>query len=454
MAEGGIFEDFENPTLDEEAPLLTDSLNDFYDNFLDKNAPSVPGVSGETLRNNEARKDLYRSFNEKGWEQEPGDIDRNALAEHGATIYKDKVTGKIYVRYQEKEILITKERGSGVLAPSGIAKNARNHGLNGDKFVRDVLGLRRYGEGGNTSMSKAAEAAAIDVRQNTPAPTDNIPMKELGKRADQVRESVENLTETVRQDIGVGTDLELQQHVRDLERADHFIKTYSGQAKAASMKIAKYRETIESLESRKRFEELTEEETTKIDDKIADINEKIEGQKEVLKGLEPHFRNQFDRIRATTYKMLYQDKTLGEKLRTLFTEQGVTIASLVTAIGMMIATIVEGTLLAKRSVTAVTPKPPGPEPDPGPSPSPSPGPPKPKTWADWIKDQLRKIANLLLKLGDKMLIALPGIIGAVVNFVLKAAGSVAGFLADHLWAFALGVGILLYTTVMEFVKKK
>ena len=114
---------------------------------------------------------------------------------------------------------------------------------------------------------------------------------------------------------------------------------------------------------------------------------------------------------------------------------------------MTIAAVVEGIVLATRSaVSAVTPtpkpKPPAPKPgpEPGPEPGPSPEPPKPKTWIDWLKDQIKKIANLLLKLGDKVLIALPGIIGAVLNFVLKSAGAVAGFLADHLWAFAVVAG--------------
>ena len=127
---------------------------------------------------------------------------------------------------------------------------------------------------------------------------------------------------------------------------------------------------------------------------------------------------------------------------------------------MTIAAVVEGIVLATRSaVSAVTPapkpKPPAPKPgpEPGPEPGPSPEPPKPKTWTDWLKDQIKKIANLLLKLGDKVLIALPGIIGAVLNFVLKSAGAVAGFLADHLWAFAVVVGGILYTLVMEIRKK-
>ena len=81
-------------------------------------------------------------------------------------------------------------------------------------------------------------------------------------------------------------------------------------------------------------------------------------------------------------------------------------------------------LATKSAVSAVTPKPPAPKPKPpGPKPDvpdtpieppkppePKPPGPKPKTWTDWLKDQIQKIADLLLKLGDKALIALPGII--------------------------------------------
>ena len=186
-------------------------------------------------------------------------------------------------------------------------------------------------------------------------------------------------------------------------------------------------------------------------------------------------RNSLQRLRRSIENFIDSDDTLGSRVRTLFRQEGVTIASLLTAIGMTIAAVVEGIVLATRSATSAVipapkpkpPKPPGPKPDvpdtPIEPPKP-PEPPKPKTWTDWLKDQIQKIANLLLKLGDKVLIALPGIIGAVVNFVLKSAGAVVnfvlksagavvGFLADHLWAFALVVGGILYTSVMEISKK-
>ena len=195
----------------------------------------------------------------------------------------------------------------------------------------------------------------------------------------------------------------------------------------------------------------------KLERDITDLKEQNRVQHELINELKPALRNQLVAIRETIKKVLYQDKTLGEKIRTLFTEQGVTIASLITAIGMTIAAIVEGIVLATKSATAaVTPKPIPPKPEPpGPGPSPGPEPPpKPKTWKDWVRDQLKKIANLLLKLGDKFLIALPGILGAVVNFVLKSAGAVVGFLAEHLWLFVLAIGGLIYNFVMEEYKKK
>ena len=135
-------------------------------------------------------------------------------------------------------------------------------------------------------------------------------------------------------------------------------------------------------------------------------------------------RNSIQRLRLSLENFIDSDDTLGSRVRELFRREGVTIASLLTAIGMTIAAVVEGIVLATRStISAVTPspkpkppapKPPGPKPDvpdtPIEPPKP-PEPPKPKFWTDWIKDQLQKIANLLLKLGDKALIALPGTIG-------------------------------------------
>ena len=91
------------------------------------------------------------------------------------------------------------------------------------------------------------------------------------------------------------------------------------------------------------------------------------------------------------------------------------------------------------------PTPPGPGPTP-PGPTPTPTPPEPGVRG-WIKQQLEKIAHLLLKLGDKMLIALPGIIGSVLASILKAASSAVGFIAQNLWLLIIAIGGLIYTWI-------
>ena len=190
-----------------------------------------------------------------------------------------------------------------------------------------------------------------------------------------------------------------------------------------------------------------EAEIKKFDDAIADQDAKM--------------RNSLQRLRRSVENFIKSDDTLGNRIRELFRREGVTVASILTAIAMTISTIVEGIVLATRSVTSTKPKPPTPKPDPPPpeppKPKPDPPPPEPpklNSWTDWIKNQLKKIADLLLKLGEKALIALPGIIGSAINFVLKSAGSVAGYLAEHLWVFALAVGGIIYTYVTNLYGKR
>ena len=208
----------------------------------------------------------------------------------------------------------------------------------------------------------------------------------------------------------------------------------------AAAKTSALEDGIVKLEDELESEDLTPEEREDIRAKIKELEVQRNEQRDHLRvDIEPKLRSQINRIRETVYKMRYEDTTLGERIRTLFREQGITIASLITAIGMTITAIAEGIKLATRKVITPKPKPPGPKPEPGPSP-----PPKPKTFTEWIKAQLEKIANLLLKLGDKVIAALPGIIGAVVSFVLKSASAAVGFIAEHLWILALTIGGIIY----------
>ena len=74
-----------------------------------------------------------------------------------------------------------------------------------------------------------------------------------------------------------------------------------------------------------------------LNDELATIQESID----LLKG---RLKNQIMSFKEMIDKVLDKDTSLGEKIRTLFREQGITIASILTAIGMAIEVLVEALL--------------------------------------------------------------------------------------------------------------
>ena len=129
--------------------------------------------------------------------------------------------------------------------------------------------------------------------------------------------------------------------------------------------------------------------------------------------------------------MLDKDTSLGEKIRTLFREQGITIASILMAIGMAIGVLVEALLLGGGAATESG----GGEP-----------PPKDEEGLKrWIRNKLKALASLLGKLGMKAAEALPGIIGGIISWILNRAKDVVGWVSQNVWALVVGIGGLIYT---------
>ena len=109
-----------------------------------------------------------------------------------------------------------------------------------------------------------------------------------------------------------------------------------------------------------------------------------------------------------------------KKIQTLFREQGITIASILTAIGMAIGVLVEALL------------PGGDE----------------KGLKGWIRSKLKALASLLGRLGMKAAEALPGIIGGIISWILNRAKDVVGWVSQNLWALVVGIGGLIYTYIV------
>ena len=137
--------------------------------------------------------------------------------------------------------------------------------------------------------------------------------------------------------------------------------------------------------------------------------------------------------------MKFLDKetgTLGERIRTLFKEQGITIISILTALGMALGVLIEA-LLGGPSASTPT------------STSQRTTTSEKKGGArEWIKNKLKALSQLLGKLADKALASLPGIIGSIISWILNRAKEVVGWLPQNLWALITGVGVLIYTYFM------
>ena len=130
--------------------------------------------------------------------------------------------------------------------------------------------------------------------------------------------------------------------------------------------------------------------------------------------------------------MLDKDTSLAENIRTLFREQGITIASILTAIGMAIGVLVEA-LLPGGGGAAVA------------SGGGEPLPKDEKGLKEWIRNKLKALASLLGQLDMKAAEALPGIIGGIISWILNRAKNVVGWVSQNLWALVVGVEGLIYT---------
>ena len=117
-----------------------------------------------------------------------------------------------------------------------------------------------------------------------------------------------------------------------------------------------------------------------------------------------------------------KDTSLAEKIRMLFGEQGIMIASILMAIRMAISVLVEA-LPGGDAVGAPPPK-------------------DEKGVKEWLKNKLKALASQLGKLGMK---ALPGIIGTIISWILNREKEVVGWVSQNVWALVVGVAGLLYT---------
>ena len=193
--------------------------------------------------------------------------------------------------------------------------------------------------------------------------------------------------------------------LRELEGLDKQLRTIKGSLKVAIAKRI-------DLEGRIKHEErkLNEIQDPKYSDDQRDM---IEGRINKLRGELTERNKEIDILKGEASKQIGQIKesitkfldnemgTLGERIRTLFKEQGITIVSILTAVGMAIGVLIEALSGGPSTST--------------PTSGGTSGGDKKGGAREWIKNKLKALSQLLGKLADKALASLPGIIGSIIS---------------------------------------
>ena len=230
--------------------------------------------------------------------------------------------------------------------------------------------------------------------------------------------------------------------LRELQGLDKQIRTIKGSLKVAIAKRVELEDRIKHEEDK--LNEIqglnySDDQRKMVEDRIKKLglNERNE-EINILKG---EASKQINQIKESITQFLDKETgTLGERIRTLFKEQGITIVSILTAVGMAIGVLVEA-LLGDPTVSTAT------------SGSSSSG-NKNGGARDWIKNKLKALSSLLGKLAAKAGAALPGIIGSIISWILNRVKEVVGWLSNNLWALITGVGVLIYTYFMTKTRRK
>ena len=233
--------------------------------------------------------------------------------------------------------------------------------------------------------------------------------------------------------------------LRELEGLDKELRKISGSLRSAIAKsiakqvdIDKENRKLEEMANDETYSDEQREEVRARLQRFQDEQKAISDQIRILKG---RYSNQIYQIRESIMKFLDKETgTLGERIRTLFKEQGITIVSILTAIGMTIGVLIEA-LLGGPSASTPTPQ----------STTTS---DKKGGAREWIKNKLKALSSLLGKLAAKAGAALPGIIGSIISWILNRAKEVVGWLSQNLWALITGVGVLIYTYFMTKTRRR
>ena len=235
--------------------------------------------------------------------------------------------------------------------------------------------------------------------------------------------------------------------LRELKGLDKQLRTIKGSLRVAIANCVDLKVRIEYEE--RKFNKIqgpsySDDHRNTIKDRINKLRTELDERNKEIDILKGEASKQINQIKESITKFLDKEMgTLGESIRTLFKEQGITIVSILTAVSMAIGVLIEA-LLGGPSVSTTTSTSGGTSDDTRKGGG---------AW-EWIKNKLKALSQLLGKLADKALVSLSAIIGSIISWILNRAKEVIGWLSQNLWALITGIGVLVYTYFMTKTRRR
>jgi predicted nucleic acid-binding Zn-ribbon protein len=307
--------------------------------------------------------------------------------------------------------------------PSKFLKLSTIKSKIGTDGIRRHLSLSDY----SSSMSKKAVTTLQNIQQTIPN-LDIIEMENLGDATEQIVDNGQQLETSLSEVMNTVEHPPLP--MREILALNQTLQTIKGELLNNLSKLSRLDEDIERAKTTLAdMDDGNFEGKQRIEQKLRDLHSERLARLEVIKTNRKLLSSQVNRMKETIESILYENTTLAERIKTLFREQGVTIATLITAFGFCISTLVLSLSGGGSGLSVGS----GNNNDPG-----------------FVKKQLLKLKELLLKLGSKAIDALPGIIGSIVGWLFKTAGEAVNYIAEHIWLLFL----FFVAGLFEMVKKK
>ena len=283
-------------------------------------SPEVPLSRGEILHKEYLVGEIYKLLGNKTYQR----------LELNLRLFEIDKDGRLY--YKEKPLM----NRNGELKTIGV--------------TADTLGIRGLREMGyniaKTNLKPRFVLDLLEKQANLPssseiAKADDIELEEIAEKASDIISQIK--------DVQTDTDDLFEHPLRELLGFDKQLRSIRGSLKVEVAKKVQLEEHI--AEERRKLEEFREypgvyDDAMKdnITKRIDALNDELLIRQESIDLVTGRLKNQIMSFKETIAKVLDKDTSLGEKIRTLFREQGITIASILAAIGMAIGVLVEALL--------------------------------------------------------------------------------------------------------------